>query len=222
MVAAILERFKDSFCLLESCCLYDDEAEGRSLAGRWSDAWIKQLNDNADLSIPEKEITSRSALVMRSTRPGARIDCPDPVTAERIDKIARGASVLCEEICRKRLEAGTKRLAHLRAQDRGQPCARKKDPHELEKKEPVSCPSPPPDSRPASITPSRIDPETLVGFQVRLREAWDCFRTDRLKEAEAAARALITDVERGASRTSTPQPRPQAELMRLRAARESC
>ena len=66
------------------------------------------------------------------------------------------------------------------------------------------------------IPPSRI--EMLVGFQGMLREAWDCFRTDRLKEAETAARALITDLELGASRVSTPQPRPQAELMRLRAA----
>ena len=95
----------------------------------------------------------------------------------------------------------------------------KKGPQELDKKEPESSPSPPPDSRPASIIPpSRIDPEMLLGFQVRLREAWDCFRTDRLKEAETAARALITDLERGESRASTPQPRPQAEFMRLRAA----
>ena len=98
----------------------------------------------------------------------------------------------------------------------------RKDPRDTAIKCPMPSPLPPLDRQPPfGSTPGFIEPDPLVGFQVRLREAWDYFRTERLKEAETAARSLITDLERGASRTSTPQPRPQAELIRLWAAAQS-
>ena len=107
LVAAILKQFHNQFTL-ESCCLIDDEAEGRSFARRWSNAWIKQLDDKSDLTVPKEEITSRSALRDALNAAWyARIDCPGPVTTERIDAIAKRASELCQEICIKRREAGT-------------------------------------------------------------------------------------------------------------------
>ena len=52
------------------------------------------------------------------------------------------------------------------------------------------------DRRAASMIASgRIEPEPLVVFQVKLREAWDSFRTCRLADAQTTARTLIADLE---------------------------
>ena len=102
LVEAILEQLVERFGF---CPAYRFAREREAVARKWSDLWINQLEQGSDLTLPEN-ITASSALrdaLNAAWR--ARLECPQPVSADTIDKIAGKASELCHVIYTKRREA---------------------------------------------------------------------------------------------------------------------
>lgn len=109
LVERILAQFEETELGLKG--RYSSTGDwGWSVAVNWAHRWIGELETLFDLTLP-RNITSISAL--RDALNAAwctRLKCPEPVTPERIDKIANVAREVCREINRRHREAATGRL----------------------------------------------------------------------------------------------------------------
>ena len=111
LAESILRQFVDTALGVSGSYPLTGDKEGWSVAVNWANRWIRELDRGWDLT-PPKNITSMSAL--RDALNAAwctRVRCPEPVTPERIDKIANVASLVCHNINEAHRRAATSQPA---------------------------------------------------------------------------------------------------------------